>query len=65
MTKSRFTCDATGHQEQRLDYYGGVEGENFYLTMGGFFDEYLQSGTRFERAGNVTEAPDIDFSTLE
>ncbi|MBE6298201.1 MAG: DUF3472 domain-containing protein [Bacteroidales bacterium] len=65
VTKARFTCDVTGHQEQRLDYYGGVEGENFYLTMGGFFDEYLQSGTRFERAGNVTEAPDIDFSTLE
>lgn len=65
VTKARFTCDATGHQEQRLDYYGGVEGDIFYLTMGGFFDEYLRSGTRFERAGNVTEAPDIDFSTLE
>ena len=30
-----------------------------------FFDEYMKSGTYFERKGNVTESPDIDFSTLE
>ena len=65
VTHARFTCDATGHQRQRLDYNGGVEGEGFFLTMGGFFDDYLKSGTWFERTGNVTEAPDIDFSTLE
>ena len=65
VTYARFTCDATGHQRQRLDYRGGVEGEGFFLTMGGFFDDYLKSGTWFERTGNVTEAPDIDFSTLE
>lgn len=55
----------TGYHRQRLDYNGGVEGENFFLTMGGFFDEYMKSGTFFERAGNRTEAPEIDFSTLE
>ncbi len=65
VTKARFTCDTTGHERQRLDYSGGVEGDAFFLTMGGFFDDCLNSGTWFERAGNVTEAPDIDFSTLE
>ena len=65
VTQARFTCDATGHHRHRLDYTGGVEGETFFLSMGGFFDEYMQSGTRFECAGNTTEAPDIDFSTLE
>lgn len=65
VTKARFTCDATGHQKMRLDYTGGVEGENFFLSMGGFFNNYLNSGTRFERTGNTTQAPDIDFSTLE
>jgi hypothetical protein len=65
VTKGRFTCDATGYHRQRLDYNGGVEGENFFLTMGGFFDEYMKSGTFFERVGNTTEAPEIDFSTLE
>jgi hypothetical protein len=65
VTKARFTCDATGHHKQRLDFSGGVEGDSFFLTMGGFFNEYLNSGTTFERAGNVTEAPEIDFSTIE
>lgn len=65
VTKARFTCDATGHNRMRLDYTGGVDGENFFLSMGGFFDEYMKSGTYFERTGNTTEAPDIDFSTLE
>ena len=65
VTKGRFTCDATGYHKQRLDYNGGVEGENFFLNMGGFFDKYITSGTYFERAGNTTEAPVVDFSTLE
>lgn len=65
VTKARFTCDATGAQEMRLDYTGGVEGEKFFLSMGGFFDEYMKSGTGFNRSGNTTEAPDIDFSELE
>lgn len=64
VTKARFTCDATGHQQMRLDYTGGVEGDKFYLSMGGFFDNFLKSGTRFKRTGNVTEAPDVDFSAL-
>lgn len=65
VTQARFTCDATGHHRHRLDYTGGVEGETFFLSMGGFFDDYMKSGTMFKRAGNTTEAPDIDFSTLE
>lgn len=65
VTKARFTCDTTGHQQMRLDYTGGVEGDKFFLSMGGFFDDYMKSGTTFERTGNVSEAPDVDFSTLE
>ena len=65
LARGRFTCDTTGHYRHRLDYTGGVEGEGFFLSMGGFFDEFMTSGTWFEREGNVTEAPDIDFSTLE
>jgi hypothetical protein len=65
LTRGRFTCDTTGHLRHRLDYTGGVEGEGFFLSMGGFFDDFMTSGTWFEREGNVSEAPDIDFSTLE
>jgi hypothetical protein len=49
----------------RLDYTGGTAEGGYFLSMGGFFDEYLTTGTKFERTGNVTEAPNIDFSTLE
>ena len=65
VSKARFSCDTTGAKEMRLDYTGGIEGDCFFLSMGGFFDEYMKSGTYFERKGNVTESPDIDFSTLE
>lgn len=65
VSKVRFTCDTTGAKEMRLDYTGGVEGDNFFLSMGGFFDDYMEAGTYFDRKGNVTEAPNIDFSTLE
>ncbi len=65
VTKARFTCDATGRNKHRLDYAGGVEGENFFLTMGGFFDNYMNADTDLQRKGNTTVAPDIDFSTLE
>ncbi len=65
VTRGRFTCDTTGHYRHRLDYTGGVEGEDFFLSMGGFFDDVMTSGTNFERSGNVSEAPEIDFSTLE
>ncbi len=65
VTRARFTCDATGRQRQRLDYSGGVENGNFFLTMGGFFDDYMKSDTYFERSGNISVAPDVDFSTLE
>ena len=65
LKKARFTCDGTGNQRKRLDYTGGTEGDAFFLSMGGFFDEYMTPGAYFERGGNTTEAPDIDFSTLE
>ena len=65
VTKARFTCDVTGRQKMRQDYTGGLEGKQFFLSMGGFFDEYMTHGTYFERTSNTTEAPDIDFSTLE
>ena len=63
--KARFTCDSTGSQKMRLDYTGGTEGDSFFLSMGGFFDEYTKAGTYFELESTAREIPDIDFSTLE
>lgn len=47
--KARFTCDETGRQKQRLDYKGGVEAKNFFLQMGGFFDDVVEPNVYFER----------------
>ena len=63
--KARFTCDSTGSQKMRLDYTGGTVGDSFFLSMGGFFDEYTKAGTYFELESTTREIPDIDFSTLE
>ena len=63
--KARFTCDETGRQKQRLDYKGGVEAKNFFLQMGGFFDDVVEPNVYFERGGIVRKAPKVDFSTLE
>ena len=65
LTNARFTCDETGRRKMRLDYTGGTAENGYYLSMGGFFDNNLETDTKFERTGNVTEAPDVDFSTLE
>ena len=65
VSKARFTCDTTGSKAMRLDYTGGIDGDSFFLSMGGFFDECMKYGTYFERNGNKTECPDIDFSALE
>ena len=49
----------------RFDYTGGVDGDRFFLSMGGFFDDYMKYGSRFERTGNVTEEPKVDFSKID
>lgn len=65
LTNARFTCDETGRTKMRLDYTGGTADNGYFLSMGGFFNGNTNTGTRLERTGNTTEAPDIDFSTLE
>ena len=65
ITKARYTCDTTGHEQMRLDYTGGSEGDKFFMSMGGFFNDYTKSGTFFDREASSNQAPDIDFLTLE
>ena len=65
LKKARFTCDETGRTKMRLDYTGGTAEDGYFLSMGGFFDEYLTTGTMFERTDKVIKVPNVDFSTLE
>jgi hypothetical protein len=49
-TSARFSTDATGSQQHRLDFAGGVEGTHFFLQNCGFFSSAVKPGTRFELA---------------
>lgn len=64
ITSAKFTTDATGNAGARLDYDGGLNGNNFYLRNCGFFSDNETPNTSFTRPtrGN---APNIDFSKLE
>lgn len=64
LTNAKFTADATARKESRMDYAGGVKGNQFFMKNCGFFDDTTPIGTEFMRAANGI-APDIDFSQLE
>lgn len=65
ITKAKFTHDATGGAQVRLDYQGGETDDNrFYLKMGGFFNEAVPMGTVFKCELSGQE-PKIDFDALE
>lgn len=64
LTKAKFTADATARKESRMDYAGGVNGNQFFMKNCGFFDETTPIDTEFERTANKV-APKIDFSKLE
>lgn len=64
LTKAKFTADATARKESRLDYAGGVNGNQFFMENCGFFNATTPINTEFTRASNST-APNIDFTQLE
>lgn len=64
LTTAKFTADATARKESRLDYAGGVEGNQFFMKNCGFFNETTPMDTQFTRTANGV-APTIDFSELE
>ncbi|HXJ99829.1 MAG TPA: DUF3472 domain-containing protein, partial [Gelidibacter sp.] len=64
LTKAKFTADATARKEARMDYGGGVVGNEFFMENCGFFSETIPIDTEFTRTANGV-APAIDFSKLE
>lgn len=48
LTVATFSHDATG-KSNRLDRFMGVEGQQFFLSHGGFVPGYTQFGQKFER----------------
>lgn len=63
LTQGRFTTDATGTNDQRRDYAGGLDAGSFYLQNGGFFATNTAYGTTFTRTATGT-APTVNLTTL-
>lgn len=63
ITAGRFTCDATGSNNQRLDFAGGVENGHFYLKNGGYFSNYVNPNASFTRTA-TGQQPTVDLTTL-
>lgn len=65
ITNATFTHDATANAQVRLDYQGGETKDNrFYLKMGGFFNESVKMGTKFQ-CKLTGKHPEIDWDALK
>ncbi len=65
LTDATFTNDATARAQVRLDYQGGKTDDNrFYLKMGGFFNDSVPMGAKFQCEPTGSE-PVIDWEALE
>ncbi len=63
LTTATFSHDATGKQN-RLDRYMGVEGNQFFLSQGGFVAGFSKAGERFTRSGGG-QPPDIELPKFQ
>ncbi len=63
LTQGRFTTDATGTNDQRRDYAGGLDAGSFYLQNGGFFANNTAYGSTFTRTATGTP-PTVNLTTL-
>lgn len=63
-TRARFSVDATGGGQHRLDFAGGSAGGRFFLENGGFLHPHTPAGSQFTRELVPAEPPTIDFAQL-
>ena len=63
LTEATFTADATARKGARVDYFGGVESNRFFLENCGFFNTPLEIGSKLKRLPSG-KAPLIDFTSL-
>ncbi len=55
VTEARFSVDATGRNQQRFDFDGGLDSSGqFFLRNGGFFNHYGLPGKKWQRTSPRT-----------
>ncbi|TDE13674.1 DUF3472 domain-containing protein [Dyadobacter psychrotolerans] len=64
LTQAKFTADATARKGYRMDYAGGKDKDLFFLQNCGFFKDYTEINTMFERQSSGKE-PVIDFKLID
>jgi hypothetical protein len=63
-TQARFSVDATGDGRHRLDFSGGVEGDDFFLRNCGFFPAAVRPGETFTRQSPDAQSPGVNVERL-
>lgn len=63
LTGATFTYDNTAAKGYRMDYAGGIEGEQFFLKNCGFFSKYTPYRSTFTRSA-LKQPPSVDFTKL-
>ncbi|QUE53333.1 DUF3472 domain-containing protein [Luteolibacter ambystomatis] len=63
ITRANFSHDGTG-KEDRLDRYMGVDHGRFFLSQGGFTDDFVKYGTPFDRPATKTPPNDLKLPPL-
>ncbi len=63
LNKAKFTIDNTGLKGYRMDYAGGTADGAFYLKNCGFFNNYTERNTVFERP-LTGKMPDVKLDML-
>lgn len=63
-TQARFSVDATGSGQHRIDFTGGSKGKAFFLRNCGFFNETGKPDETFTRDSTADLKPEIDFKNL-
>lgn len=61
--EASFSVDNTYRANQRIDAIGGITKNGYFLRNGGFFNEVVKPGSKFEFR-NKNNAPKIDFDKL-
>ncbi|KAB5486087.1 MULTISPECIES: DUF3472 domain-containing protein [Flagellimonas] len=62
VTEATFRVDATAANGDRMDFYGGTEGNGFILKNCGFFNDFTSVGSALTRDSGTQ--PDVDLDAL-
>lgn len=64
ITKAKFSYDDTGRRGIRVDFFGGVKDDRFFLKMGGFFCNGSTISGEFEIPAPENQQPQMNIDKL-